>query len=176
MHISFRNIFFTYHESVAKFSWKMKILNPQRLAKSNFQFSANMKTFQNLDMMESINLAEFAMLMLKTRISRMRYARDHVHAIICSCDEELRDHEQRPPLILGSAARLSRISAVIRARETVLYNVVYPTWSESFWFYQFAECRSILYRIGVLCATTNRKFRFAFTLARVHRATKHDQW
>lgn len=59
-----------------------------------------------------------ASLMLKTRISRMWCARDHVYDIICNCDGELRDHEQRPPLILGSATRLSRISVVIRARET----------------------------------------------------------
>lgn len=63
--------------------------------------------------------------MLKTRISRVQHARDHVHAIIYSCDGELRDHEQRPPLILGSAARSSRISTITRARETVLHDVVW---------------------------------------------------
>lgn len=34
------------------------------------------------------------------------------------CNKDLRDHEQRPPLILGNVARLLRISTVIRARGT----------------------------------------------------------
>lgn len=107
----------------------------QRLAWSNLQFSANVKHFKiSIWWSPSTqeNYCRIATLMLKTWISRVRYAQDHVHTIICSCDGELRDHEQRPPLVLGSAARLSRISAVIRARETVLYaTMVYPR-SESF--------------------------------------------
>lgn len=129
-----------------------------RLIEFNYPQISNISKSQ-YDGVRQPNRIIAASLMLKTQIFRVRCARDHVYAIICNCDGELRDHEQRPPLILGSATRLSRISLVIRARETCDHSTRYgyPR-SESFWFYRLAECRSIRHRDGVLYAATNHKF------------------
>lgn len=128
----------------------------------NVEFSANIKHIKISvwwSPSTQQNYCRIAMLMLKTRISRVQYARDHVvHAVICSCDGELRDHEQRPPLILGSPPRDCHELARLSVRARPFYTTWFTRTLNRFDFTGSSNVGQFGIRTGVLCATTNRKF------------------